>query len=96
MTPTLAFVMAKVRTEEEVIELLKKRQGERSLRQFASEENVSAAYISDIYCGRRAPGAKILAILGLKRRVTVKTEYIRDNGTPELKATTRSLQASAF
>lgn len=57
----------------DVIAILKKRQGERSIRKFADELCVSAAYLSDVYLGRREPGKKILKPLGMR---VVKTSTI--------------------
>jgi hypothetical protein len=60
-------------TQEEIIDLLKKEQGDRSLREFAPIFKVTAGYISDIYNHRRRPGLKVLKYFGIvkKRRVTV-------------------------
>ena len=49
---------------EEFIQLMKVKQGNRSLRQFATSIGVSAAYVSDIYLRRRLPGAKVANALG--------------------------------
>jgi transcriptional regulator with XRE-family HTH domain len=57
-----------------VIRELKARQGQRSLRQFARELGISAAYLSDIYLGRRGPGPKVLRPLGLGKRVDRKAD----------------------
>ena len=62
-------------TAKQVIRELKTRQGERSLRQFARELGISAAYLSDIYLGRREPGPKVLQPLGLSKRVGRKVNY---------------------
>lgn len=64
---------------EAVIELLTKRQGSRSLREFAKELGVSASYLSDVYLGHREPGPSILEPLGLNRHRSVTTEYKRKN-----------------
>jgi transcriptional regulator with XRE-family HTH domain len=64
------------RTEKQVIDLMKTTQGDRSLRDFAGEIGVTPAYISDIYNGRRSPGAKILKYFkGGKTRRTI-VEYV--------------------
>ena len=64
----------KTLTREAVIERLKVAQGERSLRQFAIEIGVSAAYLSDIYLGKRSPGNKILKHLGIARNPVPRPE----------------------
>ena len=75
---TLRFVV-KTFTHDKVIDMLKKRQGKRSLREFARELNVSAAYLSDIYKGRRNPGPAILEHFGLSKRVTISTAYAEES-----------------
>jgi len=64
-------------TAKQVIRELKTRQGERSLRQFARELGISAAYLSDVYLGRREPGPKVLQSLGLSKRVGRKVDYLK-------------------
>lgn len=56
-------------THLEVIELLKKRQGDMSLRGFASELGISAVYLMNIYKQRRDPGPAVLEKLGLRREI---------------------------
>jgi DNA-binding transcriptional regulator YiaG len=58
----------------EVVKMLKKQQGERSLRQFASDLGISAPYLSDIYHGRRRPGKAVLSQLGLVKKEPVRPE----------------------
>lgn len=62
-------------TAKQVIRKLRARQGQRSLRQFARELGISAAYLSDIYLGRREPGPKVLGPLGLSKRVGRRVDY---------------------
>ena len=62
-------------TEEEVIALMKTTQGERSLRAFAEELQVTPSYLSDIYNGRRSPGPAILKFFGIGKRRQVIVEY---------------------
>ena len=69
------LVSRKVLNEEQVIAVIRKEQGERSLRQFAQELGISPAYLSDVYRGNRAPGPAILGRLGLVRRTTTSTVY---------------------
>lgn len=40
--------------------------------QFAQEHGVSAQHVSDILSGRRDPGPRVLAILGLTRVITYR------------------------
>jgi transcriptional regulator with XRE-family HTH domain len=61
-------------TREQVLKLLKERQGERSLRQFAIDIGISAAYLSDVYLGKRSVGKKILKHLGLERNPAPRPE----------------------
>lgn len=63
---------------EQVIALLRKRQGKMSLREFAAAFGISAGYLSDIYCGNRAPGPTILNMLGIEKQTTV--EYKKAGG----------------
>jgi hypothetical protein len=62
---------------EDVIEQLKKKQGEQSLRSFAQTLGCSAPYLSDIYNGNRDPGPLILNELGLERRVETIVTYVK-------------------
>jgi transcriptional regulator with XRE-family HTH domain len=56
----------------QVNEMIRKKQGERSLRSFATAIGLSAAYLSDVLRGNREPGPKLLSLLKLKRlRTTV-------------------------
>lgn len=55
-------------TKEQVIEILKKRQGDRSAKALAEELGVSPAYLSDVYAGNRDPGPSILEHLGLEKQ----------------------------
>jgi len=68
-----------VMNRAQVIELLRKRQGKQSLREFAAALGLSAGYLSDIYCGNRAPGPSILAILGIEKTTTVEYERAKGN-----------------
>lgn len=57
------------------IEMLRARQGDQSLREFAGMVGVTAAYLSDLYRGNRYPGPRILHFLGLKRNVKKSVVY---------------------
>jgi transcriptional regulator with XRE-family HTH domain len=61
--------MSKTVTLATVIALLKKKQGKRSLREFARALGISAPYLSDIYLGRRRPGPAVLQHLGLHKEL---------------------------
>jgi len=63
-------------TNEPVV-MLRQRQGKRSQRELAREMGISAAYLTDLYKGRRAPGDKVLSYLGLEKVVTYTTSYRR-------------------
>lgn len=56
----------------DVIRMLRRRQGSRSLRTFAAELGCSPSYLSDLYRSRRDPGPMVLQWLGLKREATVE------------------------
>lgn len=64
-------------TREDVVKVMKFKQGDLSLRQFALQVGCSAAYLSDIYSGNRAPATKVLDYLGMEKRKTVKVEYFQ-------------------
>lgn len=66
---------AKTLSREDVIDMMKRRQGERSLSALAEELRLSKAYISDIFNGRRAPGPSVLKQLGLESQTTVVVRY---------------------
>jgi hypothetical protein len=58
---------------KDFIQIMRKEQGSRSLREFAVAMNVSAAYLSDIYASNRLPGKKIADALGYECRKTTTT-----------------------
>jgi hypothetical protein len=70
--------IAGMATESDLIELLKKRQGKSSLRAFADSLDLSAAYLSDVYRGKRAVGPSLCKALGFER---TKTTTVRVNFT---------------
>jgi transcriptional regulator with XRE-family HTH domain len=78
--------------QETLIRELKRRQGERSLRQFAAELGVAPSYLSDVYRGRREPGPKILRLLGVRKRVTRSVEY--EVRSPESRRVERRFKAA--
>lgn len=52
-------------THEDIVKLLKEKQGNTPTRQFARDLNVSRTYLYNVYNGTE-PGAKILAALDLE------------------------------
>jgi|GEM_PF-1831074 len=60
---------AKRLTVDEVIALMRKRQGDGTQRDLAKELGVSQQYLNDVYLRRREPGEAILKGLGVVRRV---------------------------
>ncbi len=65
--------------KEDVVKQLQKEQESRklSLRAYARDLNVSAAYLSDVYRGRRDPGPALLEKLGLERKVVTTVTYVK-------------------
>ena len=62
-------------THDDVLAVMRKEQGDMSLRQFALKLGFSAPYISDIYKKRRQIGRAVLRKFGLSKTVTVMVEY---------------------
>lgn len=58
-----------------IIAMLKREQGDLSLRQFSAVLGVSAPYLSDVYRGYREPGPTILKRYGLAKRRTTTVMY---------------------
>jgi transcriptional regulator with XRE-family HTH domain len=61
--------------KHQVIDLIRKEQGKMSLRDYAKSIEISAAYLSDVLRGNRAPGKKIYEHFGLSREKTVTVTY---------------------
>lgn len=61
--------------KQQVIDLIRKEQGKMSLREYAQSIEISAAYLSDVLRGNRAPGKKIYEHFGLNREKTVTVTY---------------------
>jgi len=59
----------------DVLEMLKRKQGDKSMRKFAIELGISAPYLWDIYKGQRLPGPAVLEKLGLARK-NIPTEHV--------------------
>lgn len=70
----------KTYTREDVIRMLKTRQGTKQSNHFAKELEVSAPFLNDVYAGNRPPSPKILAFLGLGREKTTVVTYFELNG----------------
>lgn len=62
-------------TEEQVVDLIRTRQGDRTLREYGEELDVSISHLSLIYSGARSPGMKIVKQLGLLKRRSDVSEY---------------------
>jgi hypothetical protein len=68
--------------KEDVVDKLKKAQGSRSLRHYANFIGCSAAYLSDVYLGKRDPGPKLLDSLGLEcERIVTKNYKLKEKRT---------------
>lgn len=63
--------------KDDVVEKLRKEQGERPLREYASAIGCSAATLSLVYTGKREPAKKLLDHLNLECE-TVKTKIYRE------------------
>lgn len=58
--------------KKQLIKMLRAKQGERSLTEFAqSELGTSAAYLSMVYSGVKEPGPTVLNYLDVEREVVV-------------------------
>ena len=60
------MVVAKQLNQDQVIALLRKRQGLRTAKELAAEIGISQQYLSDVYAGKRTIGPAILEELGLE------------------------------
>jgi len=59
----------KALTVQELLELMKKIQGEKTNTQFAAEIGISKQYLTDIYNGRKTPSDTVSAALGYRSHV---------------------------
>lgn len=66
--------MAKTLTREDVIKLMRKKQGQRTDAEFARELGISAPYLFEIFRGTRDPGDKVLEALGLQKETVYRKE----------------------
>lgn len=69
--------MSKTFTQDDVIQMLRVRQGERSMRALAKELGISPPYLSDVFAKQRKPGKRILKALGLEVETRVNLIYRR-------------------
>jgi transcriptional regulator with XRE-family HTH domain len=60
-----------------IAEISKRLDKGESLRAVARSLGVSAPYLSDIMLGRRQPGPKVLAALGIERKIVTNVTYRR-------------------
>ena len=64
----------KALTVEELLQLMKKIQGEKTNTEFAAEIGISKQYLTDIYNGRKVPSETVSAVLGYEPHV--ETRYL--------------------
>lgn len=62
-------------THTMVLEKLRKRQGKKTLRDFAKELGISYQYLSDVYIGRRGLGKTVLTQLRLVKNPPGEPTY---------------------
>jgi transcriptional regulator with XRE-family HTH domain len=63
----------KATTIEELIAIMKRVQGEKTLTKFAAELDLSKQYLSNVYNGHKEPSERLLHKLGFTRQTT----YVR-------------------
>jgi transcriptional regulator with XRE-family HTH domain len=59
-------------TLSQVLDLLKKKQGDRPASDLAEELGIGRSYLSEIYSGKREPGETVLSALGLRREIVYR------------------------
>ena len=75
-TPLRALTTRIMLTQDKVIDILRSRcSAAGSLRAFARENYLSAAYVSDVLRGNRAPGPTICVALGIEPTIRRVVEY---------------------
>jgi transcriptional regulator with XRE-family HTH domain len=57
---------------DQILNLLRKKKGDRTAKELAHELGVTQQYLSDVFAGRREPGPAIIAGLGLEKEVVYK------------------------
>lgn len=74
------LISVKIISHDEVLAALRRKQGHRSLREFAVDLGISAAYLSDVYSKNRQPGKKLLKSLGMAKESVRQITYFELNG----------------
>jgi transcriptional regulator with XRE-family HTH domain len=69
----------KATTIEELIAIMKRVQGERTLTKFAAELDLSKQYLSNVYNGHKEPSERLLHKLGFTRQTTYVRSLTVDN-----------------
>jgi hypothetical protein len=67
MYPCMAY---KATTIEELIAIMKRIQGEKTLTRFAAELDMSKQYLSNVYNRHKEPSERLLEKLGFTRQTT--------------------------
>jgi hypothetical protein len=70
MYPSMAY---KATTIEDLIAIMKRVQGEKTLTKFAAELDMSKQYLSNVYNRHKEPSERLLEQLGFTRQTT----YVR-------------------
>jgi transcriptional regulator with XRE-family HTH domain len=70
MYPSMAY---KATTIEELLAIMKRVQGEKTLTEFAAELDMSKQYLSNVYNRHKDPSERLLDKLGFARQTT----YVR-------------------
>jgi len=70
MYPCMAY---KATTIEELLAIMKRVQGEKTLTEFAAQLDLSKQYVSNVYNRRKEPSERLLDKLGFQRQTT----YVR-------------------
>jgi hypothetical protein len=68
--PNMAY---KATTIEELLAIMKRVQGEKTLTQFAADLDISKQYLSNVYNRHKEPSERLLEKLGFSRQTT----YVR-------------------
>ena len=76
MYPCMAY---KATTIEELIAIMKRVQGEKTLTKFAAELDLSKQYLSNVYNGHKEPSERLLHKLGFTRQTTYVRSLTVDN-----------------
>jgi hypothetical protein len=75
MAYTVRWMAYKATTVDELLEIMRRVQGEKSNTAFAKELGISKQYLTDIYNRRKEPGDTVSAALGFRRT----TAYVRSS-----------------